>query len=660
MGEEDSQGDFHYPALPIRGERTCTFVRIRDERTYGTSDSGPGPSPRADDDGVVRTNNAECACSLPALLCQKDIRSREEGGPFSPSPVPSLGTRRVNVGADVPISLSSTPLGDRSNRFGVLGARRFSVHAFAAGAQARLRKLLVGVMAIVLMAASLVGITAVPAFASTATTWTQLSPATSPPARYGATMSYDAATGTEILFGGFNNTGGFLNDTWAFSPATTTPTAPTAVHATGGNSSAAVTWTAPSSNGGSAITGYTVTPYIGSTAQTPQTFTSAATTETLTGLTNGTSYTFTVSASNSVGSSAASSASNAVTAVAPPPGPALSGRIAVAQNTNGNPELFATDTHGNLIHTYECATCVDGWSGWSILASGGFTGTPAVHADSTGRLQVAVRTTSGKLDVFWQNAPAAGPWDGPTVLGGGVNSTPALVAWPNGRLEVFATAATSATTEQVVHAWQTVPGTGNWTGEVGLGGNPMVHTHVAVGMNSGGYAEVFATSTSGQLIHSWFDTSGIGAWSAWLLLQPQAVMGSPSVGQNPDGRLEVFVRASNGSLYHTWQNTPSAGPWYSGDLGGSLGSSPVVTQTPGSQGGNLDVFAVSGGHVVVQRQEPLTATYWSGWQNLSGAPTGAVSVGLNGDLMLAIPTASGPRVSSSSGAGTWGTWNPAA
>ena len=43
--------------------------------------------------------------------------------------------------------------------------------------------------------------------------------------------------------------------------ASTAPGAPTGATATAGNTAAVVTWTAPSSNGGSAITSYTVTPY---------------------------------------------------------------------------------------------------------------------------------------------------------------------------------------------------------------------------------------------------------------------------------------------------------------------------------------------------------------------------------------------------------------
>ncbi len=55
------------------------------------------------------------------------------------------------------------------------------------------------------------------------------------------------------------------------------PGAPTITAATAGSLAATLTWTAPA-NGGSAITGYVVTPYIGTVAQTPQTFTGTATT----------------------------------------------------------------------------------------------------------------------------------------------------------------------------------------------------------------------------------------------------------------------------------------------------------------------------------------------------------------------------------------------
>ena len=107
------------------------------------------------------------------------------------------------------------------------------------------------------------------------------------------------------------------------TPATV-PGAPTIGTATSGNTQATVTWTVGPNNG-SAITSFTVTPYVGTTAGTPVVVTAGATgsataptpgasdSATITGLTNGTAYTFTVAATNAVGTGPASSASNTVT-----------------------------------------------------------------------------------------------------------------------------------------------------------------------------------------------------------------------------------------------------------------------------------------------------------------------------------------------------------
>ncbi len=65
-----------------------------------------------------------------------------------------------------------------------------------------------------------------------------------------------------------------------------------------------------------------VTPYIGGTAQTAQTFNSTALTEMVTGLTN-TAYTFKVAAINSVGTGTQSAASNSVTPLTPPGAPTI-------------------------------------------------------------------------------------------------------------------------------------------------------------------------------------------------------------------------------------------------------------------------------------------------------------------------------------------------
>jgi hypothetical protein len=92
--------------------------------------------------------------------------------------------------------------------------------------------------------------------------------------------------------------------------AATAPGAPTIGTATAGDSSASVSFTAPASNGGAPITGYTVTASPGGATGTGPT-----SPITVSGLTNGTAYTFTVTATNSAGTSSASAASNSATPV---------------------------------------------------------------------------------------------------------------------------------------------------------------------------------------------------------------------------------------------------------------------------------------------------------------------------------------------------------
>ena len=112
------------------------------------------------------------------------------------------------------------------------------------------------------------------------------------------------------------------------TPATT-PATPNAPVATSGNAQASVTWTKPA-DGGSTITGYTVTSSStgytvtsSSGAQTCSTSDADALTCVVKGLTNGTAYTFTVIATNAVGDSEPSLPSNSVTPLPPTPVPAL-------------------------------------------------------------------------------------------------------------------------------------------------------------------------------------------------------------------------------------------------------------------------------------------------------------------------------------------------
>ena len=117
--------------------------------------------------------------------------------------------------------------------------------------------------------------------------------------------AYDGPTG----LGTPNGIGAFVN------PAL--PGAPTSVTGVGGDASVAVSWHAAAANG-HAITGYTATSTPGGHTCT----TTGTLTCTVNGLTNGTSYTFKVAATNSVGTGSASAASAPVVPATVPGAPA--------------------------------------------------------------------------------------------------------------------------------------------------------------------------------------------------------------------------------------------------------------------------------------------------------------------------------------------------
>jgi hypothetical protein len=180
---------------------------------------------------------------------------------------------------------------------------------------------------------------------------------------------------------GNDDTWMYLDDVSLSQPSA--PSAPTGVTATAGNGSATVNWTAPSDNGGSMITKYTVTPFIGSTAQTPVTVTGSppATSATVTGLTNGTSYTFTVTATNANGTGPAAAPSNAVTPSAPTVPGAPTGVTATAGNTTAAVNWTAPGNGGSTITSYTVTPFIGSTAQTPVTVTGS---PPATSATVTG------------------------------------------------------------------------------------------------------------------------------------------------------------------------------------------------------------------------------------------------------------------------------------
>jgi hypothetical protein len=175
------------------------------------------------------------------------------------------------------------------------------------------------------------------------------------------------------------------------------PLAPVNVTAVGGNAQATVTWTAPD-DGGSPINGYRVTSSPGGFTAV----TSGATTATVTGLANGTAYTFTVMAKNALGAGPASAPSNAVT----PNSFTVPGVATAVTATAGDGQASVTWT----------APASDGGSAitsYTVTSSpGGLTGTA-----TTGTTAVVAGLSNGASYTFTvvaNNVAGAGPSSAPS------------------------------------------------------------------------------------------------------------------------------------------------------------------------------------------------------------------------------------------------------
>jgi hypothetical protein len=171
------------------------------------------------------------------------------------------------------------------------------------------------------------------------------------------------------------------------------PGAPTIGTATrSASQSIQVTFSAPANTGGSSITSYTVTSSPGSL-----TGTGASSPITVTGLTNGTNYTFTVTATNSYGTSVASSASNSATPYTVPGAPTIGTATSTGSSTATVTFTAPASNGGSIITSYT-----------AVSSPGGITGTLSQAGSGTITVSGLTFGTAYTFTVYATNAAGNG------------------------------------------------------------------------------------------------------------------------------------------------------------------------------------------------------------------------------------------------------------
>ncbi|NCA12000.1 fibronectin type III domain-containing protein [bacterium] len=200
--------------------------------------------------------------------------------------------------------------------------------------------------------------------------------------------------------------------------AATLPAAPTSLTADGGNGSATLTWSAPTNTGGSAITDYSI-QYSANGGTTWSTFSdsiSAVTSSVITGLTNGTAYTFRVAAVNVVGTGSYSSTTTATPSGSVPGQPT----ILAAFTSYGSATLWwnsPSSNGGSAVFSYRVQTSTDGAT-WTTASATFLAATSATISNlsdaTTYYFRVAAINANG-IGAYSSVATATTPTSVPTA-----------------------------------------------------------------------------------------------------------------------------------------------------------------------------------------------------------------------------------------------------
>jgi hypothetical protein len=321
-------------------------------------------------------------------------------------------------------------------------------------------------------------------------------------------------------------------DAMNFQLVATAPGAPTGVKATGGNTKATVSWGAAAANG-RPVTSYTVRANPGGASVTvPGTSTSTA----VSGLTNGTAYTFTVTATNAVGPGPGAT-SNSVTPSTPPHD----------WNSDTHNDVLARDKWGSLWLYPGNGT--GGWLTRSKVGAGWSAYTIATPGDLDGDAHPDVLGVDGAGILWLYPGNGMGGWSPRRQVGSGWQDMTAVTAPGDfngdGHPDVLAR-------DRWGNLWlYPGDGSGGWLTRSRVGAGWNGYTIVTPGdFNGDGHPDILARDGSGNLwlypgngTGGWLPRTQVGwAWGGFVSIT--------GVGDfDGDGHPDVLAQDGSGTLW---------------------------------------------------------------------------------------------------------------